>query len=137
MSWVRILIHIVFSTKNREYRLNKDIRESLFKHITANAEQKDIYLDSLGGYYDHIHCLVSLGRQQTISRIAQLIKGESSFWLNKNYFKHEKFQWQDDYWATSVSVNDSDSLRMYILNQEEHHKDYTFEKEIDLLMNRF
>jgi putative transposase len=103
MSWVRIWVHLVFSTKNRKPFLHKDVREQLLLHIKENALRKDIWLDCFNGYSDHIHCLISLDREQTISTVAQLIKGESSFWLNKNYFLKSKFRWQDDFWAVSVS----------------------------------
>ena len=78
MSWVRIWVHMVFSTKNREHYLQKEIREQLLLHIKDNASKKEIWLDDANGYIDHLHCLISLGREQTISSIAQLIKGESN-----------------------------------------------------------
>jgi putative transposase len=136
MSWVRVWIHIVFSTKNREPFLNKDIREALVKHILMNAKHKEIWIDSIGGFTDHIHCLVSLGRDQTISKIAQLIKGESSYWLNKNFFHQSQFQWQDDYWAVSVSEKDLKFIREYILNQDSHHIRITFKEEFESFPNK-
>ena len=104
MSWVRIWVHLVFSTKNRIPFLNSiELRNNVFSHISENAKQKDIWIDSVNGHQEHIHCLVSLGREQTISKVAQLIKGESSFWINKNKLISRKFEWQDDFWAVSVS----------------------------------
>lgn len=98
MSWVRIWVHMVFSTKNRTPFLQQSIRDNVFQHIRKNAKSKDIWLDSIGGYVDHVHCLISLNKDQTISKVAQLIKGESSFWINKNKLTESKFEWQDDYW---------------------------------------
>jgi putative transposase len=135
MSWIRIWVHLVFSTKNRENLLHKEIREKLHNHIVENAKQKDIWLDSIGGYSDHLHCLVSLGRDQTISKVAQLIKGESSFWLNKNNYIQTKFQWQDDYWAVSVGESHLNAVRKYISNQDEHHNKLTFKEEVDDFMD--
>ena len=98
MSWVRVWIHLVFSTKNREALLNtKKLKFQVFQHIKKNAEEKNIWLDCVNGYDDHAHCLVSLGKDQTISKVAQLIKGESSFWINQNQLTENKFFWQDDY----------------------------------------
>ena len=61
----------------------------------------------------------------------QLIKGESSFWINKNKITSTKFEWQDDYFAVSVSESGVDAMREYIKNQEEHHTKKTFQQEYD------
>ncbi|MCK4893805.1 MAG: IS200/IS605 family transposase, partial [Calditrichia bacterium] len=123
MSWVRIWVHLVFSTKNRETFLTTgELRKKVFQHIKQNAEKKEIWLDTINGYSNHAHCLISLAREQSISQIAQYIKGESSFWINQKKLIHGKFIWQDDYWAMSVSESHLQLVREYIRNQEEHHK---------------
>jgi REP element-mobilizing transposase RayT len=91
----------------------------------------------INGWTDHIHCLISLGREQSISKVAQLIKGESSNWINKNNLTKSKFIWQDDYWAVSVSESHLLSVRDYIKNQEEHHKKVTFNDEIEMFMKKY
>ena len=130
MSWIRVWVHLVFTTKCHEVWLTKEIRNKLFDHIKENAKKKEIWLDRIGGYDDHIHCLISLRGEQSISRVAQLIKGESSFWLNENCFEHGKVLWQDDFWAVSVSEDHIKTLRKYIENQEEHHKERSFDQEL-------
>ena len=65
----------------------------------------------------------------------QLIKGESSFWINKNKLTSAKFEWQDEYFAVSISQSVIDRVRNYIKNQEEHHNKKTFEHEYDELIN--
>jgi len=138
MSWVRIWIHLVFSTKNKSPFLNSvEIREKVFQHIYDNSKEKEIWLDSVNGHKEHIHCLISLGREQTVSKLAQLIKGESSFWINKNKVTPQKFSWQDDFWAVSVSESHVDSVRNYIENQEEHHRNKTFSEEVDEFMQKY
>ncbi len=59
----------------------------------------------------------------------QLIKGESSYWINKNNLCKQKFEWQEEYFAVSVSESMVDNVREYIKNQEEHHKEKTFQQE--------
>jgi putative transposase len=138
MSWVRVYLHLVFSTKNREPFLNSSaLRKTVFQHIKKNAEEKGIWLDCINGYQDHVHCLISLGKEQTISKIAQLIKGESSFWINQNKLISEKFIWQDDYWAVGVSESHLESVRKYIHNQESHHSVNTFYDEINDFMVKY
>jgi REP element-mobilizing transposase RayT len=138
MSWIRIWVHLVFSTKNREpYFHSAELRKQILNHIKQNAEMKDIWLDMINGSTEHIHCLISLGREQSISKVAQLIKGESSNWINKNNLTKSKFIWQDDYWAVSVSESHLLSVRDYIKNQDEHHKKVTFNDEIEKFMKKY
>ena len=132
MPFVKVYIHFVWSTKNRVRFLNtKDLRFKVWEHIRANAREKGIFIDFINGYADHCHCLVSLGVDQTIQKVMQLIKGESSFWINKNKLTAVKFEWQDEYFAVSVSTSMLDIVRNYIKNQEEHHRKKTFQEEYD------
>ncbi len=138
MSFVRIWVHLVFSTKNRYPFLNSnELRKQVFDHMLENARQKGIWMDCINGYSEHVHCLISLGREQTISYVAQLIKGESSFWINKNKLTRSKFAWQDDYYAVSVSESHVEQVRAYIISQEDHHKFKSFEEEIEVFMKKY
>ncbi len=137
MSLVRIWVHVVFSTKNREPYLTKDIRRSLIEHIRANAREKDIFLKAINGWTEHLHCLISLGKNQEIAKIVMLIKGESAHWLNQqNYFKG-KFYWQDDYFAVSVSESMCEAVENYIKNQEQHHSSKSFSDEWDFFIRKY
>ena len=98
-------------------------------HIAENAVSKNIHLDTINGSADHLHALISLGSDQTIAKIAQLLKGESSHWANKESLGKLKFEWQDDYFAESVAWSDLWSIRRYIANQEEHHRKKSFAEE--------
>lgn len=136
MPWVRVWIHFVWSTKDREPFLKDEIRLTVFEHIRENAREKAIYIDFINGYVDHVHCLISLGTDQTIEKIMQLIKGESSFWINKNGLCKTKFGWHDEYFAVSVSETNVKGVRKYIANQEEHHRSNSFEDEFEGFMKR-
>jgi putative transposase len=136
MPFVKIWVHFVWATKNREPLLTDDIRQKVFQHIRENAKEKEIFLDFIGGYADHIHCLISLGTNQTIEKVMQLIKGESSFWINKNRLCRGRLEWQDEYFAVSVSETLVDSVRKYIANQEEHHRTKSFDEEFEGFMKR-
>ncbi|BAX81747.1 IS200/IS605 family transposase [Labilibaculum antarcticum] len=138
MSWVRVYVHMVFSTKNREPFLNSsELKKNVFQHIKKNAEEKEIWLDCVNGHQDHVHCLISLGKEQSISKVAQLIKGESSFWINQQKLMAERFIWQDDYWVVGVSESHLESVRKYIHNQEEHHSKQSFTDEINVFMEKY
>ena len=117
MSFVKIWVHLVFSTKNREPLLTKEVRIKLHQHIIENAKEKGIFIISVNGYTDHLHCLISLGKEQTIAKVAMLIKGESAFWLNKQKIITSFFSWQDDYFAVSISESQVEKVKAYIINQ--------------------
>jgi putative transposase len=137
MSFVKIWVHLVFSTKNRHPWLHKEYRYKLQQHIIENCKEKDIFLQAINGYTDHIHCLISLGKAQSISKLVQLIKGESSYWINKQAFLNEPFSWQDDYFAVSVSESQVESVASYIKNQEKHHAKKSFNEEVNEFMTAY
>lgn len=137
MSYVKIWVHIVFSTKKREPSLTKEVRPEVYKHIIGNCKEKGIFLQAINGYSDHLHCLISLGKEQTIAQLAQLIKGESSFWINKQEIIQGHFSWQDDYFAVSVSESQVEAVERYILNQEIHHQNKSFDDEVDEFMKKY
>lgn len=109
----------------------------VWNHIRENGQSKGIFVDFVNGYSDHCHCLISLGTDQTLQKTVQLLKGESSFWINKNKLTKEKFEWQDEYFAVSVSESLVDKIRDYIKNQEEHHQKKTFHEEYDHFMSKY
>jgi putative transposase len=138
MPYIKVWIHFVWSTKHRIPFMNtREMRQTIFNHIRENAKEKGIYIDFINGYTDHVHCLVSLGIDQSMSKIMQLIKGESSFWVNKNGICEEKFEWQDEYFAISVSESIVDRVRNYIKRQEEHHQKKTYAQEFDELIEKY
>ena len=80
MPLVKVYIHFVWSTKNRFPHLDSIEKcKKVWNHIKENAKEKGIYIDFINGFSDHCHCLVSLGVEQNIKKVIQLIKGESSF----------------------------------------------------------
>ena len=125
------MIHAVWGTKNREPILTRDLRRQVIDHMEANARTKRLYIDTLDGYVDHLHCLYGLNADMSISKSLQLMKGESSFWINKERLTKYKFEWADEYFAGSVSESMIPIVRAYIRNQEEHHRKKTFKEEYD------
>jgi putative transposase len=123
MSLIKVYIHLVWGTKNRYPFLSTlDLRKDMWNHIRNNAIQKGIFIDHINGYQEHCHCLVSMNASQNVENIVQLLKGESSFWANRNLSLGGKFAWSEKYYAVSVSPRNLNTLRAYIRNQEDHHK---------------
>lgn len=131
MPFTKIMVHIVWSTKNRQLGLRKEIRKQIGEHIRKNAIEKEIFIQALDCQSDHVHCLISLSRDQSISKVVNLLKGESSHWINQQNFCRGKFAWQNDYYAVSVSESNIQRVVRYIDNQEVHHQKRTFQAEYD------
>jgi len=131
MPFTKVMLHFIWATKDRQPIISNVLKPLLLAHIKENSIKKDIFIDTLNCVEDHIHLLISLGTEQTISKVAMLIKGESSFWVNQQKIIMDKFEWQDDYIALSVSQSAIQNVRAYIANQEEHHKKKTFAHEYD------
>lgn len=137
MSYVRIWLHCVWTTNKRIPYLKDEIRNKVILHIRDNAKVKGIYIDHINGYHEHLHALISLGSNQAISEIMQKIKGESSFWINKNKITRLKFEWQDDFYSISIGMSQLDNLRKYIRNQEQHHQKTSFQEELESLIKEY
>jgi len=125
------MLHFIWSTKNRQPLISEKLKPLLLTHIRENSIEKGIFIDAMNCVEDHIHLLVSLGTEQSISKVAMLIKGESSFWVNKQELTTQKFEWQDEYIVFSVSESGIKKVRDYITKQEEHHLRKTFAQEYE------
>jgi putative transposase len=137
MPFIKIWIHLVWATKKRAPLLTKEIRQQVCKHIRENGLAKGIHVDFVNGHIDHVHCLISINTDQAIAKILQLLKGESAFWINKNNLCKDPFEWQDEYFAVSVSESGVNAVREYIKNQETHHAKKTFQQEYDEFMIKY
>jgi REP element-mobilizing transposase RayT len=137
MPYIRIWIHLIWATKNRERIITKELTTKLLNHIRENAKSKNIFLDFINCVEDHIHVILSLGNEQTISKVVQLLKGESSNCVNKDKLVPGHFEWQDEYIAVSVSESQINKVRDYIKNQEEHHRKKSFAEEYKEFIKKF
>ena len=137
MSYVKIWLHCVWSTKNRANIIPNSFRPEVLKHFRQNADEKNIYLDYINAHENHVHALINLGKQQSLATIMQYLKGESSFWINSRKVLPYHFSWQDDYFAVSIGQSQVERVRDYIKNQDEHHKKMSWEEEVELFMKKY
>ena len=137
MPYIRIWIHIIWTTKNRERIITRQIKSKILNHIRENAKTKNIFIDFIHCEPEHFHATISLGSDQTISKVMQLIKGESSNWVNKNKLVQGRFEWQDEYIAVSVSESMINKIRDYIKNQEKHHRRKSFAEEYNEFIEKY
>jgi putative transposase len=130
-TYSRIWMHYITHTKYNSPLLSKTLIPLLISHYKERYKPGcEVYVDIANGVADHFHLLV--GQKPTISpsKVANPIKGESSHWINSNDFIPQKFAWQEGFSVFSVSHSMVNTVRNYILNQEEHHRKITFEEEV-------
>ena len=137
MSHTKIWIHAVWATKKHEEFLIMPMREEIFFHIKENAKTKGVEINFINGYTDHVHCLIQLSGEQSISKVMQVIKGESSRWINLNKLTTKRFEWANEYFAGSVSESAIGKVRDYIRNQERHHTKRTFAEEYSQFLEKY
>src|ERR1044072_6894110 len=124
-----ILIHLVFSTKNREPFITPEIESELHPYMaTIFREVKSPSL-TIGGTSDHIHTLFSLGRVITIADVVEEVKTNTSKWIKTKGREFRDFHWQRGYGAFSIGQSGVEGLKRYIRNQKEHHRHVTFQDE--------
>ena len=104
--------------------------------MRQNALDKNIYIDRLNGYVDHVHCLVWLRHGQTIDIVAKLMKWEAAFWFNNKSGSGKKVALQKGYFAVSVSLHMVERVRGYIDRQEAHHSKAGYIDEYKALMKQ-
>jgi REP element-mobilizing transposase RayT len=135
-TYVSSLFHVVFSTKNREPWLRPPIREKLPPYLGGPAKRHRLVALCAGGYTDHVHLLLSIPPDVTVSRALQLVKGASSHWIHEAFPECRSFAWQDGYGAFSIGVSQIDDTRRYIESQPEHHRKVTFQEEYLAFLKR-
>lgn len=131
-----LLVHLVFSTKNRERVLSDAIRDDLHAYLGGIIVHNGGQLLRAGSVEDHIHLLLTLSRTATPARMVQDIKTGSSKWVKGKGAEFAEFSWQGGYGMFSVSASNEAELKAYIANQAEHHKVVTFQEEYRRLLQK-
>jgi putative transposase len=129
-SLARVLVHLVFSTKNRLPVLAPEIRAELHPYISVVLNNDGCTSLRVGGIEDHVHLFFALSRTRTISQIVENVKTSSSKWLKTRSVALANFHWQNGYGIFSVSQSHADAVVEYILRQEEHHRNEAFQDEV-------
>ena len=133
----RLLVHITFSTKRREALIPEEIEPNLYAYIGGICRRMESPLLAMGGITDHVHLLVSLGKTVALADLMLNIKRDSSKWIKEQDAALSAFGWQDGYFAFSIGESVVDALRIYIANQNEHHKTVTFKDEMRGFLRKY
>ena len=134
-SYVSNHIHVVFATKNRVPEIDEDLQPKLWAYMAGITENHGIHAVAISGIEDHVHALINLGATLSISKAVQVLKANSSRWMNE-HMRRTRFEWQEGYFACSVSRSQVSSVSRYIANQKKHHKKMDSEQEFLLLLKK-
>lgn len=136
-SYTKILLHLVWGTLNRDKIINKDVQPELSKFLYKYAKEKKIPMIINYVNADHVHALIDLPTGITVEDCLKLLKGRSSFYINKGKLLKTKLQWGRGYGAFSVSESAKYKVVEYIKNQEEHHRAKTFVEEYESMLKKY
>ncbi len=136
-SHAAILVHLIFSTKNREPVIQPDIDSELYSYLATACQSANSSAILINGTSDHVHLLINLGRQTTIAGLVQGIKTSSSAWIKSKGPFYRNFLWQNGYGAFSIGQSGVPTLKKYIANQKEHHRVVTFQEEYREFLNKY
>jgi len=131
-----LLVHLVFSTKNREPRISEELQDSLYFYLGGLVRSADCSLLAIGGMPDHVHLLVRMHPTTAVAPLVRKIKANSSRWLNDGRGSRQRFAWQSGYGAFSVSESQVSTVKQYIAHQKEHHHKRTFREELVELLQK-
>ena len=129
-----LLVHLVFSTKNREPLITPDVEPNLFAYIGGILRNNQSRLLDAGGDRDHVHLLISQSKNLALSNLLKEVKGDSSLWIKSQGREFRYFHWQDGYGAFSFGKSDLPALQKYVAAQKDHHKKQTFQEELIFML---
>ncbi len=136
-SLANVIIHIVFSTKDRAPMIGPAVRPSLHAYLATVVRSAGCECPRTGGTEDPVHLAIRLSRTLTIAALVEEVKTSSCKWLKQETPGHTPFAWQRGYGVFSTSPRDVEALVAYIDSQEEHHRTRTFQEEFRAFLTRY
>ncbi len=130
----KVLVHIAFSTKNREALIPEALEPDLFAYVGGACRRMGSPLLAMNGVTDHVHLFVSLGKTTALSDLLLNVKRDSSKWMKDSV---PDFAWQEGYFAFSIGESGADALRAYIAGQKEHHAGVDFKEEMRGFLRKY
>ena len=134
---VSLMVHVIFSTKNREPFITPEIEPELFAYIGGILKNHESRLLDAGGTADHVHLLISQSKNLSLSSLMKDVKKDSSSWIKTKGQLFRNFHWQDGYGAFSIGKSDIPELKKYIERQKEHHRKRTFQEELIAFLDEY
>jgi len=135
-TYSQLYVQVVFTVKYRENLIKEKYRVKLEKYISGIIKNRNSKLLAIYCNPDHIHILIGLNPDVSVSSLVRDIKANSSKWVNQNKWFIGTFRWQTGYGVFSYSKPEIDNVAKYILNQPTHHETLSFKKEYLNLLNK-
>lgn len=136
-TYTQLHIQLIFAVKYRQALIKKEWKDDLYKYITGIIQNRKHKLLSINGMPDHIHILIGLRPNQSISDLVQEVKSSSSKWINESRLIPVRFEWQDSFGAFSYGKSQINDVIRYIEDQEKHHLEKSFREEYLEFLNKF
>lgn len=136
-TYSQLYIQIVFAVKGRQNLISKNNKDEIYKYITGIITNHKQKLIAINGMPDHIHILVGIKPDISVSDLVRDIKSNSSKFINEQKWINGKFEWQTGFGAFSYGHSQLANVIKYIENQEEHHKTKTFGEEYIAFLKLF
>jgi REP-associated tyrosine transposase len=136
-SLAKILVHLVFSTKNREPVLPEHLCEPLCAYASAVLRDLDSHVIAINAWRDHVHILFTLSKNHSLSQVIMEVKRATSKWIKTQGKEFARFHWQSGYGAFSIGQSGVDEVTTYIANQAKHYRLKTFEEEFRSFLKRY
>jgi REP element-mobilizing transposase RayT len=136
-TYTQFNVHAIFTVKGRENLITSHFSNDLHKYIAGIINNTKNFSLAVNGYKDHVHTFFELHPTNSVSDVLEVVKTNSSKWINQNKFVKGHFNWQKGYGAFSYSRSQRDSVIKYIINQEKHHSKMTFREEYLELLKKF
>lgn len=133
-TYSNLLIHIVFSTKDRQHLISPETRSELFAYLCGLLKEKHCTILAINGVADHIHMLIAIPPTAAVSDLMKFVKANSSRWYKERFAR--PFEWQKGFGAFSVSRSAAEAVAQYIRDQEKHHASRDFRGEFTTLLER-
>jgi putative transposase len=134
---VSLLVHIVFSTKNRAYLITPAIEPDLYKYISGTLRKMESPCLRIGGTANHLHLLISQSKNIALAFLLEELKKSSSKWMKQQDASLRLFKWQDGYGAFTIGQSNVATLKRYIELQKTHHRRRSFEDELRGLLKKY
>jgi REP element-mobilizing transposase RayT len=136
-TYTQLNVQTVFAVKGRDNILTYNFRNQLFEYIAGILRNGKQFPLAINGSKDHVHIFFELNPDTSLSNVLELVKSNSSKWINSNNLVMGRFEWQRGYSGFSYSRSQRNNVIQYIMNQDKHHKMQTFREEYLEMLRKF
>ena len=130
-------IHFVFSTKNRTPFIDDAMKEKLYAYIGGIVREIGGTLIEINAMPEHIHFYAYMPKTISVAKFMEIVKTNSSKWVHGTFPNKNDFGWQEGYGAFSISKSSENAVIQYIRNQQEHHRNKSFQEEFIDFLNKY